>query len=569
MPKESVRPNWLDRAPPQDSYRAIFKWGAPDRFYHPKPGLLAFIQARLGLYPDQWRTCRQIGQAAVRENKAPALAPAHVAHLTAIVGPENARQDAFARTRYAHGQSAEDILRLRQEAPATTSDLVLHPRHREDVCAIVAYCHAQRIPLTVFGGGSSVTLGVKPARGGVTLAMATHMHRVLAFNETNQTITVQPGIFGPAYEDYLQYAPERCGARQRYTGGHFPQSFEYSTVGGWIAALGSGQQSSYYGDACDLVVSQEVVTPVGTFTTADFAATATGPKVNDIMKGSEGAFGVLTAVTLKIFRADLGRPKCFAYMLPGWDQAVEAARRISQGEFGLPSMLRISDPEETEAAVQTYGLAGPLAQRILRWRRLHPHQRCLLIGQADGQKHFAANVARQSGRICRRLGGLWLSGYPARKWAHGRFLDPYMRDDLYDMGLLIDTLETAVPWDRLMAVHAGVRAYITARPQTLCLTHASHFYPQGTNLYFIFIAPIMPVDDYRAFQSGIIEKILDTGGSLSHHHGAGKLMGPWMERHLGPEQMAVLRALKRHFDPHGIMNPGGTLGLDSPTASTD
>jgi alkyldihydroxyacetonephosphate synthase len=569
MPKESLRPDWIDQPPPPGSYRAIFKWGAPDRVYHPKPGLLGFIQARLGLSPDQWRAPRQTGQAPVREAKAPALDATHVAQLTATVGPQNANQDPFDRTRYAHGQSAEDILRLRQEAPAALSDLVLHPRHRQDVAAIVAYCHTQRIPLTVFGGGSSVTLGVHPARGGVTLAMATHMNQVLAFNETNQTINVQPGILGPAYEAYLQQAPERCGARQRYTGGHFPQSFEFSTIGGWIAALGSGQQSSHYGDACDLVVSQEYVTPVGTFTTADFAATATGPKVNDLLKGSEGAFGVLTAVTLKIFRADLGGRKCFAYMLPGWDQAVAAARRISQGEFGMPSMLRISDPEETDAAVQAYGLGHPLAQRFLQWRCLHPGRRCLLIGQADGQKQFAANVARQSGRICRRLGGLWLSAYPARKWAHGRFLDPYMRDDLFDMGLLIDTLETAVPWDRLLPLHAGVRAFITARPQTLCLTHASHFYPQGTNLYFIFITPLMPVDDYRAFQAGIIEKILDCGGSLSHHHGAGKLMGPFMERHLGPEQMAVLRALKRHFDPHGIMNPGGTLGLDSPMASTD
>jgi alkyldihydroxyacetonephosphate synthase len=563
MPKRSIQPKWFAQPPSLGTYRAIFKWGAPDRFHHPKPGLVQWIQERLALRPEQWAAPCSAGTQPVRPPRPGALSQAQVEKLTAIVGAENARQDDFSRLRFAHGQAAEEILRLRAGQPDAASDLVLHPRHHEDVRAIVQYCHAQRIPITVFGGGSSVTLGVRPARGGVTLAMATHMHRVLAFNETNQTITVQPGIFGPAYEDYLRHAPERRGARQRYTGGHFPQSFEFSTVGGWIAALGSGQQSSYYGDAGDLVVSQEYVTPVGTFTTADFAATATGPKVNDIMKGSEGAFGVLTAVTLKIFRADLGRSKCFAYMLPGWDQAVSAARRISQGEFGMPSMLRISDPEETAAAVQAYGLGHPLAQRFLRWRGLLPGKRCLLIGQADGEQHFAANVARRSRAICRGLGGLWLSSYPARQWAHGRFLDPYMRDDLFDMGVLIDTLETAVPWDRLMQLHAGVRAFITARPRTLCLTHASHFYPQGTNLYFIFITPMMPVEAYRAFQAGIIGKILECGGSLSHHHGAGKLMGPFMERHLGPEQMAVLRALKRHFDPHGILNPGGTLGLDA------
>ncbi|MDA8141462.1 MAG: FAD-binding oxidoreductase, partial [Desulfobacteraceae bacterium] len=382
------------------------------------------------------------------------------------------------------------------------------------------------------------------------------------FNETNQTITVEPGLLGPEYEACLNQAPERFKARQRYTGGHFPQSFEFSTVGGWIAALGSGQQSSYYGDACDLVLGQSYVTPLGDLATGGYAATATGPKINDLMKGSEGAFGVLTAATLRIFRLLPDNRRRFAFMLPGWQEAAAAAKEISQAEFGMPSMLRISDAEETEAALQIYGLNHPLVDKFFRLRGLLPARRCLLIGQSDGEKHFSRNVARQSKRICRRLGGLGLSGYPAARWAHSRFLDPYMRDDLFDMGILIDTLETAVCWDRLAEVHAGVRAYITSRPRTVCLTHASHFYPQGTNLYFIFITPIMAVAEYRRFVSGIISKILECGGSLSHHHGVGKMMGPFMQRHLGPEQMAALRAVKRHFDPHGIMNPGGTLGLD-------
>jgi len=139
-----------------------------------------------------------------------------------------------------------------------------------------------------------------------------------------------------------------------------------------------------------------------------------------------------------------------------------------------------------------------------------------------------------------------------------------MREDLNDYGILIDTLESGVTWGNLHHLHRGVREFIKSRPGTVCMTHASHFYPQGTNLYFIFMARMNDLDEYRDFQAGIIDRIEKYGGSLSHHHGVGKMMAPWMERHLGTAQMDVLRALKRHFDPNHVMNPGGTMGLDLP-----
>jgi alkyldihydroxyacetonephosphate synthase len=155
-----------------------------------------------------------------------------------------------------------------------------------------------------------------------------------------------------------------------------------------------------------------------------------------------------------------------------------------------------------------------------------------------------------------------LTGYAAKKWEHTRYTEPYMREDLMDYGVVIDTLESAVTWDNLHTLHQGVREYIKERPQTMCMTHASHFYPQGTNLYFIFLAKMDDLDEFRKFHRGIIENILKYGGSLSHHHGIGRMIAPWIEAHLGHEQMAVLRTLKKHFDPNNIMNPGGQLGLD-------
>ncbi|MDY0312464.1 MAG: FAD-binding oxidoreductase [Desulfobacterales bacterium] len=561
-PTSPFTPPWRTTPPQPGTYRAIFKWGAPDAFKHPNPRLYRLLKARLGMTDGDFTRPRDTGDTPVHCPSPGALTAEQIEALARIVGDANIAADDFSRVRYGTGQTLEEALRLRRQDPGPVPDLVVHPRQADDVRAVVAFCDQQRIPLRVHGGGSSVTLGLQAVGGGVTLAMATHMHRVLAFNETNQTVTVEPGILGPAYERALNEAPMRFGAAAPYTGGHFPQSFEYSTVGGWIAALGAGQQSSYYGDAADLVVSQHYVTPAGEIRTLPYPATATGPKVNDILKGSEGCFGVMVAATLKIFRHRPENRRRFSFLFPSWPRAVAAARAITQGEFGLPSVLRISDGEETDVAMKLYGIDHPWLDRLLARRGFIAGRRCLMLGQADGQADFAANIRRQARRIARRRGGFSLTGYPVTRWSHGRFTDPYLREDLADFGIAIDTLETAVPWDRLAAVHRRVRAFIKQRPGTICMTHASHFYPQGTNLYFIFITRPADLADFTAFHRGIIARIAAAGGSLSHHHGVGRLMAPWMESHLGPAQMAVLRALKRHFDPQGIMNPGGTLGLD-------
>jgi len=561
-PSSKFEPAWEDRPPPPGSFRSIFKWGAPDGFKHPNARLFALLKKELQLTNHDFDEKKHPGAAAATVETRPAIAPEKIAALTAIVGADNVDTGDFARIKFSTGKTSEETMQLRRGIARNVADLALHPRDKTDVLKIVAYCHREKIPVTVYGGGSSVTLGLTSGPGSIVLVMSTHMHRKLDFNETDQTITVEPGMLGPALEDLLNRAPELLGARQAYTCGHFPQSFEYSSVGGWIAALGSGQQSSYYGDACDLVLSQEYVTPAGPVKTRVYPGTATGPKINDIMKGSEGAFGVLVAATLKIFRYRPENRRKFAFIFPGWEAAVDASREISQGEFGMPAMYRISDPEETGVALKLYGVEGTWIDRLIRLRGFKPDRRCLCIGHTEGELGFSKNVKKCVKKICRKYGALYITGYPVNQWEHGRFADPYMREDLNDFGITIDTLETGVTWATLHNVHQGVRAYIKTRPQIVCMTHCSHFYPQGTNLYFIFIGKFKDIHDFRQFHRGIVDQIAAHGGSLSHHHGVGRLIGPWMEKHLGKQQMDVIRALKRHFDPHNIMNPGGTLGLD-------
>jgi len=554
-------PAWTEEPPKPGTYRSIFKYGDPNHFKHPSSHWYEMMKEEFELNDEYFKTKRNEGNESVIINRPPALKGEQIEKLALIVGKENVATDDYSRVRFSSGKTTEEMLELRKGIVKQVADVAVHPRDKHDVAKIVEYCNIEKIPVTVFAAGSSVNMGCRPAKGGISLVLSTHMNKLLKINELNSTAVVQPGMFGPAYENALNNAPALFGTKLPYTCGHFPQSFEYSTVGGWIVTLGSGQASTYYGDAYDIVFSQEYVTPAGNFKTLDYPATATGPKVNDIMKGSEGCFGILVECTMKIFRYMPENRQRFGYMYPSWEAAVEASREIMQSEFGRPAIYRISDAEETDRGLKLYGMPG-FVDKFLQKKGFMPMQRCLCLGNCEGDADYTKLVKSKIAKIVKKYGAITLTGYAVKKWEKTRYTEPYMREDLGDYGIQIDTLEAGVTWDNLHRLHQGVRAYIKSRPQTMCMTHASHFYPQGTNLYFIFILKMDDPAEFKAFHSGILDAIQEYGGSLSHHHGIGRMIGPWLETHLGSEQMNVLKALKHHFDPNNIMNPGGQLGLD-------
>jgi len=389
-----------------------------------------------------------------------------------------------------------------------------------------------------------------------------HMNKVITFNEVNQTITVEPGMSGPDLEKTLNDAPRLFDAKRPYTCGHFPQSFEYSAVGGWVVTRGAGQNSTYFGKIEDMVICQEYVTPAGIIRTEEYPAAATGPSIDEIMMGSEGAHGILTSVTLKVFRYMPENQRRFSYIFRNWEDARNAAREIMQGQFGFPSVFRLSDPEETDVMMKSYGVEDTFIDKVLSLRGYKPMERCLFLGFTDGEKRFTRVVKRNVHRICRKYGAMYTTGVVTKAWEKGRFRDPYMREDLQDYGIMIDTLECSVNWDQMEEVHEGVRAFCHSRPDTICMTHMSHVYPQGSNLYFIFLAKMDSIEEYLEYQRGILDNIQKYGAAMSHHHGIGKMTAPWLEGQIGRNALEVFRVLKRHFDPNNIMNPGGTLALD-------
>lgn len=564
MEKRKVySPRWYEQRRPERSYRSLFKWGNPEAFKHPNRGLVDLAREVFGMTEEDFAQPVNLGLEAFDQDIAVKLDERHIAHLRAVAGNENVTTDAYARARVSYGGGMIDALRLRKKIVTNLPDVVVSPRSRADVAAIVRYCDEQRIALYVYGGGSSVTRGTEAVAGGVTLDMAQHMNQVIAFNEIDQTITVQPGMLGPALEQALNRAPEVFGARRRYTCGHFPQSFEYSSVGGWVVTRGAGQNSTYYGKIEDIVLAQEYVTPAGVIATQPFPRAATGPDIDQVMMGSEGCFGVLTAVTLRIYRHLPQNRRRFAYLFKDWDTALGACREIMQAEFGFPSVFRLSDPEETSVALRMYNIHHTPADTLLSALGYQPMQRCLLLGSVDGESGFSRLVQRKLHAVCRQHAAFTLTPFGVtQRWEHSRFRDPYLREDLQDYGILTDTLECAVTWSQLKEVHARVRACVKSHPRTVCMTHLSHMYAQGANLYFIFIARIDSIQQYLKLQYAILQAIQEAGAAMSHHHGIGKQTAPWFNEQMGELSMGLLQAIKRYFDPHGILNPGGTLGLD-------
>jgi alkyldihydroxyacetonephosphate synthase len=491
------------------------------------------------------------------------LSEEHMNALRLMVGGENLFTDTYSRTRASYGAGIIDALRLRHRIVENIADIVICPGSQQELEAVVRYCHEHRIPIYVNAGGSSVTRGKEAIKGGVSLDMSVHLNKVLSFNEANQTVTVQAGIWGPELEHILNNAPKTLGAKRRYTCGHFPQSFDHSSVGGWVVTRGAGQNSTYYGKIEDMVIAQEYVTPIGVFKTPEYPRSATGPDFDQIMIGSEGTFGILMNVTLKLCRYTPENTRRFSYLFKNWEDARNAYREIMQGEFGYPSIFRLSDQEETDVAMRTYHVHGTPADTLLRWLGYQPMQRCLLLGTADGDAGFTRLVAQKVKRICKSYHAFTLTPFRVTQaWERSRFTDPFIREDLMDFGIMIDTLECAVTWSQMAEVHEKVRSVIKRRPHTICMTHLSHAYPQGTNLYFIFVARVEDINEYITLQYSVLEAILKAGAAVSHHHGIGKQTAPWFEEQVGEQWVDVIRVLRNHFDPNQIMNPGGTLALD-------
>lgn len=484
--------------------------------------------------------------------------PASDAALEAVVAaapqsrlPSNPRIDTNpeTRVRHARGQSLPDWLALRFGRIDRVPDGVAFPENENDVRDLLAFamqCGACVIP---YGGGTSVVGHVNPPQGDapvLTISLA-RMRRLLDLDPLSRLARFETGVCGPDLEAQLR--------ERGYTLGHFPQSFEYSTLGGWIATRSSGQQSAWYGRIEQLLAGAHIETPSGTLDIPTFPASAAGLDLRELVLGSEGRLGIITQASVRVqpLQSDDAFYGCF---FPSWENAQDAVRELAQAHLPV-SMLRLANEMETLTTLRMAEntAAVTVLERILALRGVRD-EKCLLIA---GVHKSLADVRR----IVRAHHGVFVGRRLGDAWQKNRFRGVYFRNTLWEHGYAVDTVETAVDWPRVRSMMRDVESSgrSALENNVHAYTHLSHVYAQGSSVYSTFIFPLAPtygenLERWQKLKRAVSEAIVRNGGTISHQHGVGVDHHPYLQAEKGELGLEAMRALFGHFDPNGIMNPG-------------
>ena len=487
------------------------------------------------------------------------LGEASVAELRAIVGPEGVRDDHYQRVLHAAGKGYPDLVRLRAGEPEGAPDAVVLPNDHAQVRAVLALCARASLAVVPFGGGTSVVGGLAPLRGehGAVVALdMRRMARMVELDGESRTVTVQAGMRAPALERFL--------ASRALTLGHFPQSFEYVSLGGCAATRSAGQASSGYGAIERMVLGLRLAAPSGEMDLPAVPATAAGPGLRQLLVGSEGTLGVITELALRVRPA----PRVRVYegvFFESFDAGMQALRSLAQQD-AAPDVARLSDEQETRTSLAlagSGGLKGGLGRLYLGMRGYRDRGVLAILG-FEGAPEQVAGRRRRALELVRRGGGLAVGRSPGEAWLRGRFDAPYLRDELLTHGVMAETLETATSWSNLKRLHDRVGRAIAEALQAcgtpgLVMCHVSHLYETGASLYFTFLAARRAEDEigqWRDVKEAASRAICTGGGTITHHHAVGRDHAPWMRAEVGSTGLAALRALKSELDPAAIMNPG-------------
>jgi len=516
-------------------------WGDPALAKPLSAGIRALLEQALGVAGTE-----AAGPGIDDVQVAPsALTAQHHDGLAEIVGVGYLRTADHDRLLRAGGKSTPDLLRrkeLHQDAP----DAVLLPGDEDEVGKILDFCSRHRIAVVPFGGGTSVVGGLDPIRGDFGAVVTLDLRRfdaLHALDETSGEAELGAGMTGPEAERLL--------GERGFSLGHFPQSFRFASIGGYAATRSSGQNSAGYGRFDDMVRGLRVVTPAGTLDLGRAPASAAGPDLRELFCGSEGTFGVITRVRVRVHPVPES-VRYEAWSFPDFPTGATALRAVVQTGTGA-TVLRLSDEVETGVNLASAHRIGE--QSVTGG--------CLGLSVFEGTAAHTESRHAETRALLLAHGGTSLGEAPAKAWEIGRFDAPYLRDSLLKAGALCETLETATTWSNLSTLKAAVTEALTSAltatgAAALVMCHISHVYPTGASLYFTVVAGQRGdvAQQWHTAKVAACDAIIANGGTITHHHAVGADHRPWMAAEIGELGVAVLRAVKQTLDPVGILNPG-------------
>ncbi len=533
-------------------------WGDPAQPPALGTGALSYLREHVGVSerPRPPVALARVGLAPSR------LQEAQLDRLRAILGPDGVSTEHPIRVLHAAGKGYPDLVRMRAGTPEGAPDAVVFPRSHEQVMALLRACSSASVAVVPFGGGTSVVGGVAPLSGphAAVVALDTRrMAELLALDTRSRTVTVQGGIRAPALEGKL--------AGHGLTLGHYPQSFEYVSIGGCAATRSAGQASTGYGAIEKMVLGLRLAAPADEIALEAVPASAAGPGLRQLLIGSEGALGVLTEVSLRVRTA----PSTGVYegmFFAGFAEGVEAIRRLAGEHALLPDVVRLSDERETQLSLmlaEQGPLKGALTRAYMDLRGVAGG--CLAILGFEGSEEEVSWRRARAKELLRRYGGRPAGGSPGHAWLRGRFAGPYLRDDLLGHGVMAETLETAAQWSKLLEVHDAVAGAISkALSQQgtpgIVMCHLSHVYETGASLYYTLLARQregQEITQWQAVKQAAGDAIREHGATITHHHAIGHDHARWLPGEISSAGVATLRAAKDELDPAGIMNPGKLL----------
>ena len=470
--------------------------------------------------------------------------------------------DPYERARHSYGRSYRDVVRAYRRDFSAPPDGVAFPESEQEIAQLMDWCGSEGVALIPYGGGSSVVGGVETRvaerfRGVLSLDLS-RLGQVLEVDATSRSARIQAGIYGPALEDALR--PHGLTLR------HFPQSFEFSTLGGWLATRSGGHFATRYTHIDDFVQSLRVLTPIGAIESRRLPGSGAGPSPDRLFLGSEGILGVISEAWLRLQSRPTFRASASLWF-PSFEDGVGAVRALSQS--GLePSNCRILDPGEAQAQA---GGDGVEALLVLAFESAdHPLDAWLARG-LELARDFGARVPEDEVRT-RSDANAGREG-AAGAWRSSFIGAPYLRDAMVAIGVLSETFETAITWDRFPAFHAAVLGRVQDAVKRVCgqgtvTCRFTHVYPDGPAPYYTILAPARrggELEQWAEIKREASDAVLSNGGSITHHHAVGRDHRPGYDRQRPDGFALALGAAKQALDPAGILNPGVLIDPAAPT----